>query len=144
MWLYCESEWPRCYLLWEVPLQFTHTRSVDLRNVMSHSLFGIFYDFLQRKQFCAVWHESHCVCVCVQSPGAAQADQRAVGGQDTDLARRTQRNAQVCVKLSLSHPPLETPWSTEKVFNFWVCVWTYLGIFVLQIFFKSVSRKCTV
>lgn len=46
--------------------------------------------------------KSLCLCLCAQSPGAAQADQGAVGGQDTDLARRTQRNAQVCVKLSLS------------------------------------------
>lgn len=60
---------------------------------------GIFSDFLQT-QFCAVkhplkWIPCVCVSVCVQSPGAAQADQGAVGGQDTDLAWRTQRNAPV-------------------------------------------------
>lgn len=31
-----------------------------------------------------------------QSPGAAQAEQGAVGGPDTDVARRAQRHAQVC------------------------------------------------
>lgn len=55
-----------------------------------------------------------CLCLCAQSLGAAQADQGAVGGQDTDLARRTQRNAQVCFKLSTAHSSLETPWERQR------------------------------
>lgn len=54
------------------------------------------------------------LCLCAQSPGAAQADQRAVGGQDTDLARRAQRNAQVYVKLSTSHSLPETTQEGEE------------------------------
>lgn len=49
-----------------------------------------------------------------QSPGAAQADQGAVGGQDTDLARRTQRNAQVCIKPSASRPQRGTSARTSS------------------------------
>ncbi len=69
------------------------------------------------------------LCLCTQSPGAAQADQGAVGGQDTDLARRTQRNAQVCVKLSILHSSLETPWERQrKIVCVWACYvkWNYL------------------
>lgn len=77
------------------------------------------------------------LCLCVQSPGAAQADQRAVGGQDTDLARRAQRNAQVCVKLSTSHSLPETPREGEETF---VSVCTPLGM-LCHVGWRSICHR---
>lgn len=49
--------------------------------------------------------------VCAQSAGATQADQGAVGGPDTDLARRTQRNAQVCQTGKHFHLCMDLSWA---------------------------------
>lgn len=51
----------------------------------------------QRKRFDAAVVEVVSFALLAQGPGAAQADQGAVGGPDTDVARRAQRHAQVCV-----------------------------------------------
>lgn len=48
------------------------------------------------KRFHAAAVELCHVFAFAQSPGAAQADQGAVGGPDTDVARRAQRHDQVC------------------------------------------------